>query len=255
MNKKVLLLAIVLLMISISLYLLKQKGDERALVVEPITIEYQASYVRMSLDDLITESDLIVIGDLKTVHASRWNTPDGKRPEGISARSILPDHVIFTDLNINVNQIIKGDVRQKNARIRSLGGNVDNDQMIADKIIPEMGKTYLLFLSLDVRGSTANIGPGHYWITGGGFQGMYEIVSDKAISKTDEWALDELIAYIQKTLFTESPSPALSPVPTELLIETLTPSLTITPTELLTEMPVELPTQTSTPTETVSPTP
>lgn len=249
MNKKTLLLTIALITIPILAYVWIQKNDGRESITnarrEPITIVYHASYERLLIDELITESDLIVIGNLKTIHAGRWNTSDGKRPEGDLAQGIKPGNHIFTDMDFDVAQLLKGDTQQKNVRIRSLGGIVEGDRMVADKIIPDMDKTYLLFLDLGRAGSTNNIVTGHYWITGGGFQGMYEIVGDKAISKVDEWDINELIAYIQKSLSTEVPSSTLTPTPTELLIETPTPSPA--PIELSTEIPL--------PTETVSPTP
>ncbi len=173
------------------------KGKE--VVVEPITIISNPSYVRMSLDEIIYESDLIVIGNVNTIYASRWNTPDGKRPGGDSSQRFMPGDVIFTDMDFSITQLIKGDAQQKTARIRTLGGVVDEVQMTADKIIPELNKTYLLFLDLDTLGSTAEIIAGHYWITGGGFQGLYEIVDNKAVSTNDEWTLGGLIAYIQNS--------------------------------------------------------
>lgn len=243
MNKKILLLTIALIIIPVVAYVWIPKNDVREPITdakrEPITIVYHASYERLSLDELITESDLIVIGNLKTIHASLWNTPDGKRPEGDPAQGIKPGSLIFTDMDFDVAQLLKGDTQLKNARIRSIGGIVEGDRMVADKIIPEMNKTYLLFLNLNKRGSTANIIPGHYWITGGGWQGLYEITSNKAISKVDEWNLDELIAYIQNKL---SEPPTSTTISTE-------PAVTETP------LPAELPTQTPLLEETITPTP
>jgi hypothetical protein len=48
-------------------------------------------------------------------------------------------------------------------------------------------------------GSTADIDPGHY-IFLGSIQGVYKVVNDRAISYRDEWALEELVAYIEKSL-------------------------------------------------------
>lgn len=253
MNKKTLYPMVILIVIPILMFLLRPIKDER----EPITITVHASYETMSIDDLISKSDLIVIGSLNTIHASRWNTPDGRRP----VEKITPDKIIFTDIDFNVTQFIKGKIQQENARIRSVGGTVEGDRVITDNVIPEKNKTYLLFLYLDTVGSTAKIVPGHYWIRGTGAQGLYEIIGGKAISASDEWNLDELIAYIQKSISTETLSPTLTPTPTELSTETLTPSPTLTPAELLIEtitplpVPTDLPTQTLLPTETTTPSP
>ncbi len=243
-------------MLLVLIYAFLIREEER----DPIIITAYSSYELLSLDDLIAESDLIVVGKLDSVYPSRWNTPNGRLPRGTTVYSITSDKMIFTDVNINLTQIIKGEKNQNVVRIRSLGGVVEQDQMIADDVIPEFGKNYLLFLSQEIR-PTENFDPIHYWTFG--YQGIYEITDGKAVSVKDEWILEDLIAYIQESLSTEIPSLTLSPVPTELLIETLTPFLAptetpllaVTPTELLTETPTELPTQTPTPTETVSPTP
>ncbi|MFZ5858594.1 MAG: hypothetical protein ACOYZ6_17335 [Chloroflexota bacterium] len=198
-GKKTLGLIISVLFVIIGVSLLVSKEDDR----EPITIEQHASYVLMSLDELIDTSDLIAIGNLDTVNKSRWNTPNGRRPDGNPAKAITPDLVIFTDLDFGITRILKGDPKQNNARIRTLGGEVEGDRMISHDIVPEKDKTYLLFLRLDKSGSTANIDPGHYWITGGGFQGLYEITGDRAISSADERALEDLIIYIQNALDTK----------------------------------------------------
>jgi hypothetical protein len=196
MYKKSLVIIISVIVISLTIYGLASKEKEE----EPITINSHPSYIRLSIDELIRESDLIVIGNVNNVLPSRWNTPNGKRPEGNPAQAITPDMVIFTDMNFRITRFIKGEAKQGIARIRTLGGVVNDDRMIADDSIPKTDKTYLLFLDLDTLGSTAQIDPGHYWITGGGFQGLYEIVDDRAISTMDEWALEDLISYIQKAL-------------------------------------------------------
>ena len=193
MNRKMLIVAF-----AIALILTSCSSGKNA-ETEPITIMANPSYVEMSIDNLISDSDLIVIGNLNTIYPSRWSTSDGKRSGDNSSAS---GEIIFTDMDFNITQMIKGDVQQKAARIRTLGGVVDEVQMIADNVIPEMNKTYLLFLGLDTLGSTAQIIPDHYMIKGGGFQGLYEIVGDKAISADEEWVLDELIAYIETSLST-----------------------------------------------------
>jgi hypothetical protein len=64
---------------------------------EPIIIKSSPSYVEMTLDILINEADLIVIGGVETIFPGRWNTPDGKLPKGITVDTITPDKIIFTD--------------------------------------------------------------------------------------------------------------------------------------------------------------
>lgn len=234
MNKKILTAIAVLAGLTIFLYSLMAKDDKR----DPIIITSNPSYIEMKLDYLITEADLIVIGNPNTINPSRWNTPDGKLPRGTTVNTISPNMVIFTDVIFRIEDTIKGLVNQNTVRIRSVGGMVGEDKMIVSGIASlEMGKSYLLFLGEDTTGGTANIDPGHYFVRGG-LQGLYEIFGGKAISLREEWQLEELIAYIQKSLSAEALLPTLTPAPTELLIETLTPSPTQTP----------LPTETTTPT-------
>lgn len=247
MPKKIFIFVSLFVGFVILYFLINSKVETR----EPIIITSYGSYQEMSLDDLIVDSNLIVIGQLISVRPSHWNTVDGKLPKEITIDTITPDKVILTDFNFKIDQTIKGDFNQKVVLIRTLGGVVGNDQMIYNSVLKEI-KTenyYLLFLFQDKR-PLDHFDEAHYWVNGG-YQGLYEIIDGRAISKVDKWDIDELIAYIQKSLSAESPSPVLSPVPTEFLIETLTPLPTASPTELLTEIP----TQTPTLTETASPTP
>lgn len=195
MNKKNLITIAAIIGITILFYSLTIKKDTR----EPIIIKSNASYAEMSLDTLINEADLIVIGNLDVVYPARWNTSDGKLSKGTTVNTITPDKVIFTDVNFSVDQILKGQSDQKTVRIRSLGGIVGQDQMIVSGVASlETGKTYLLFLGRDT-GSTADIDPGHYFVRGG-LQGLYQISDGKAISVKDEWQLEDLIIHIQNSL-------------------------------------------------------
>jgi hypothetical protein len=269
MSKKILTSIVVLAGLTVFVYLLFVKDDKK----KPIIIISNASYIGMTLDDLITEADLIVVGNPDTISPSRWNTSDGKLPREVTVHTITPDMVIFTDVNFKVDQIIKGKSEKNIIRIRSLGGSVGEDQMVVSGVASlEIGKTYLLFLGQDI-GPTANIDPGYYLVRGG-LQGLYEVFDGKAISITNEWQIDELIAYIQKSLLNETSSPMPSPtfveetpmsspvpsveasietaassptpVPAEVLGET--PSPTEVPAELGTETPMETPIPVDTPT-------
>jgi len=192
MSKKILTAVVILMGLTALLYILTAREDKR----EPIIITSNASYIEMPLDTLIAEADLIVIGNLDTIHPSRWNTLDGKLPDGITVQTITPDKVIFTDIDFNVNQIMKGQSDQNAVRIRSLGGVVEQDQMIVSGAASlEKDKPYLLFLGQDTN-SAADIDSVHYFVLGG-LQGLYQISNGKAISFRDEWQLEELIAYIQ----------------------------------------------------------
>ncbi|HLA07558.1 MAG TPA: hypothetical protein VJ022_08950, partial [Anaerolineales bacterium] len=113
-------------------------------------------------------------------------------------------------------KFLKGEVSVPVIRIRIFGGQVGEDRMIvSDAPSYEIGKTYLLFLFSDT-GPTADIVPGAYY----GTSSPYEIKDGKAVSLGDEWLLEDLIAYIEKSL----PGESASPIPTETLTETPIPA-------------------------------
>jgi hypothetical protein len=239
MNKKIWITVIAVVGIAILLNTLNKNKRE------PIIITSNASYPEMSLDTLINESDLIVIGVVDKVHSSRWNTLDGKLPVGLTIHTITPDKVIFTDINFKADQVLKGQGNQKAVRIRTLGGTVENDQMIVNGTASfELGNTYLLFLGLDT-GATADINPGHYFVRGG-LQGLYKVFNGKATNLKDEWFLEDLIAYIEQALSSETIPVAETPV---LITDIPDPTETSTPTpaELSTETPLASDTPIGTP--------
>jgi hypothetical protein len=91
----------------------------------------------------------------------------------------------------------------------------------------------------------ANVDPGAF-ISINSNTATYEIVDGKAISADDEWLLEELIAYIEKSLSGEAPFSDVVTVETPVSF-TDTPTLTPIPTELLTETPLPEETSTVTP--------
>ena len=223
-----------------------------------VSLGSDALLIKFSLDDMIKEADLIVIGEVKTTLPSRWNGPNGNDPKNASPEEISRARGLFTDSLISINQILKGDVKQAVVRVRSFTGETENVRWVNDSepsYVVE--KTYLLFLAKD-SGATAKIDAGDY-VSVGAYQGVFEIVNDKAISRDEEWFIEDLIAYIENSLSGEVPSPPL--VPTEVLIETplsLTASPAPTDLVLQTPLPTEtplLPVETSALTETPTPVP
>lgn len=166
---------------------------------EPIIITSYASLEKMSIDDLIDKSDLVVIGWVDTIYPSRWNTLDGNLPNDVTVETISSDMVIFTDVSFSISEILKGKIEQSQVRVRTFGGEVKQDRMmISGEPLLIAGQTYLLFLSPDT-GLTSEIEPGHFLVTGA-IQGAYQVSGDKAISASDEWLLQDLVDYIRKSL-------------------------------------------------------
>jgi hypothetical protein len=170
--------------------------NERA----PITITSYVSVARMSLDDLISQADLIVIGEFTSFRPGRWSTPNGELPESATLESVSRQHlVIFTDVDFHADQFLKADRNSPILRVRIFGGQAGQDSMIiSSEPTITAGKTYLLFLYQDT-GSTASIDPGDFLILGG-IQGTYEIMGNEAISADDKWVLEDLVIYIQNAL-------------------------------------------------------
>lgn len=193
---------------------------------EPIIITRYASVAEMSLEEIITESDLIVIGEFISILPSRWSTDNGRLPGNATIDSVSQQRLtIFTDSIFQVNQYLKGETQNSTIRIRTFGGQVGQDRMIVSGGLSyKTEQAYLLFLSHDT-GATADIDPGDFLATGV-YQGVYEILDGKAKSREDEWSLEELLAHIEQSLSAEIP---------------------ISPTETLTETPFPTETPTSTP--------
>jgi len=176
----------------------------------PIMFGSSASVIHYSMDDMIKGSELIVIGEVKINLPSQWKDANGKGSRRASPADIARAHGLFTDSIISVTQTLKGDNVKPNVRVRNFSGEIENIRWIGESE-PSLiiGKTYLFFLRKDI-GATAKVDPGDY-LSVGAYQGVYEIVDGKAISKTDSRNLDELIAYIQNKL-SETPTPTTAPV-------------------------------------------
>lgn len=168
---------------------------------EPIIFSGEnGSLAEMDIDDLILESNLIAIGEFDSIPPSRWNTSDGKLPENVTSNTIREDRLfIYTEQIFQPRDILKADPQERDVLVRSFGGQVGKDIMeVSDlEVTYTTEQEYLLFLSYypdRVEDDT----PGYY-ITSGSIQGVYKIVDGMAVSFRDEWALDELVAYIQSS--------------------------------------------------------
>lgn len=166
---------------------------------EPTTIQVSGATVARDLVDFIADSDVIAIGIVEDVAPSRWSTENGRLPPGTAAESVPMNATIFTDSTFNVARVLKGEVETSRLRIRTFGGTVgDVTLTVEGDEAPRAGQEYLLFL-VDDTGSTATIGPTHYLALGGAYD-RFEIHQGKAISGSDEWALEVITACIDETL-------------------------------------------------------
>lgn len=178
---------------------------------EPITITAYVSEADLSLDDLISLADLIVIGNFEKANPGRWSTSDGKLPDTATIDLVSQERLsIFTDWDFHIVKSIKGESLRPIISVRTFGGQVGEDRMIvSDTPSYEIGKTYLLFLFLET-GPTSDVAPGAYY----GTSSPYEIMDGKAVSADDEWLLEDLIVYIEKSLSGESSETTETPTAT-----------------------------------------
>lgn len=196
--------------------------------------------VGYTIDDLIKKSEIIVIGEVDNKLPSQWLGGNQGDLKNASPEDIARARGLFTDSLISINQILKGDFKEPFVRVRSFIGETalvtwHNDSE-TDFIIQ---KSYLLFLKKD-EGATATVNPGDY-ISLGAYQGVYEIIGNKAISRRDEWLLEDLIAYIQKVLSEPAETQNES-------ITVETPISTVMPETITTETTPEIPLEDITPT-------
>jgi hypothetical protein len=205
-------------------------GEETTSTEEQVTIRVDASIERKTLDELIAESTLIVIGELETVYPSRWSTADGKFPTDAWIEDVMDamrDYTIYTEVDILVTRVLKGELAGKTVRVRTFGGQVGQVRLVIEgypsvvgqvRVRPdierypsfEFGRTFLLFLHPDA-GLGCDVGAEHLTLRGA-IQGMFTISDGKAISIRDEFPLDELLARIQEgALWTPAPTATFSP--------------------------------------------
>ncbi len=167
---------------------------------EPIIITEHGLLEKKTINDFIAEAELILIGTVNTVFSSRWDTVSGDIPPEWTLEDIYEaDAGIFTDTSISIDQLLKGNFGNSIVRVRSFHGEVGNVQWLSD-VEPAFteGSSYVLFLVQD-DGPTAGVDPGDY-ISVNAVDAIYIITDGIATSPTDEWVLEDLIAYIQTAL-------------------------------------------------------
>jgi hypothetical protein len=77
--------------------------------------------IALTHEDLSNYSDKIVIGTVKEMLPSRWNTIDGKEPD-VDAES-GSFNLIYTDFIVSVDKYLKNPSSSKEIIVRLEGGN------------------------------------------------------------------------------------------------------------------------------------
>lgn len=186
--------------------------------IEPVTITHNSSIELLTIDEKIERSEIVVVGLVMNVLPSQWLAPNGKELKNATPEEIFQSGGLFTDSLISVEQMLKGNYDKPVVRVRSFVGETEKVRWVdSGQPTYKSESLYLFFLKKDT-GPSASVNPGDYMSVNSD-TAIYEIINGKAISADDEWVLEELIAYIQKSLVSDMPLSILSPVPTESLTE------------------------------------
>jgi hypothetical protein len=163
----------------------------------PLYSESSASLVPLNSEELSNNSYTILIGTVKEIKPSKWNSVDGKRPNGIDSFSL--EHLIYTDIIISVDKYLKNPLPSKEVTVRIDGGTVGNDTYEA---MYEPGfkanEKVLLYLMEDVTNRTKDISPEHFKVTGY-MQGKFTLTDNgKAIRPGENFSQNELLSKIKE---------------------------------------------------------
>lgn len=164
---------------------------------KPITIGISGSLEEYSYNDLNNHADTILIGKVKEILPSRWNSIDGQMNK--SVLEINPGELIYTDIIIIVDKYLKNSLSSDEVTVRVVGGTIGNITMSSD-IEPsfESGEKVLLYLSNDTYPYTKDIGSEHFVVTGY-VQGKFRLTDDgKAVRYDKTVSQDELLSTIKE---------------------------------------------------------
>lgn len=167
-------------------------------VEEPITSSMSASLPALNHMELNNYSDTIVIGTVKEILLSKWNTADGKRPANTD-EAFSPSCLIYTDVVISIDEYLKNPLSSEEITVRVEGGTVGNDALTAeDEPSLETGEKVLLYLVKDSSPGTKDIAPEHFRVTGL-LQGKYTLNDDGTATRPGEdTTLDDLLSTIKE---------------------------------------------------------
>jgi hypothetical protein len=153
----------------------------------------------LTIDDLIKEAEIIVMGRVEERLPSLWKNQRQGKPQDATADEIFMAEGLFTDSVFAVAETIKGGGLPPTIRVRMFTGETEQVRW-SSPTEPDykVGSVYLLFLVADF-GPTQTVDPGDY-IAVNAIDGVYEIIDDRAVSKKDEWNLNDLLEYIRNKL-------------------------------------------------------
>ncbi|AKB83312.1 hypothetical protein MSBR3_2734 [Methanosarcina barkeri 3] len=163
----------------------------------PLYGETSASLVPLSPEELNNDSYTIIIGTVKEINPSKWNSIDGKRPDGVDSFSL--ENFIYTDITISVDEYLKNPLSSKEVTVRVDGGTVGNDTLEANHEPSfKTDEKVLLYLTNDLANHSKDIKPEHFKVTGC-MQGKFTLTDDgKAVRRGKTVSQEELLSTIKE---------------------------------------------------------
>ncbi|MDK2827030.1 MAG: hypothetical protein PWQ44_2210, partial [Methanolobus sp.] len=146
---------------------------------EGLNVGISGSMEALSIEDLVSQSDIIIAGTVTGAYPSRWNTADGQRPDKSNDElDIGTGDMIYTDIGVHVNKYLKNPLDTGDLQITMDGGTVGNDSIwVEDNPSFEYGENVLLFLNW-------KSGRDEMTVTGG-YQGKFTMINDTTAVRGD----------------------------------------------------------------------
>ncbi len=197
-------LSMMILILSFSGYISNTQNQEVEQNYDSVTIPMSGEIPALSLNELADQSEAIVIGTVKEISPSRWNTPDGKR-RGKTVDDIGEFDTMYTDISISVEKYLKGSLNKDEVIVRTEGGE-DNYTIVTVDYEPSFkeGEKVLVYLRSDTYPFTKDVGQSHYVVTGYS-QGKFSLTDDGIALRPYEEPLkqDELVKAIESGNYSE----------------------------------------------------
>ncbi|WP_445475933.1 hypothetical protein ACT9XH_04160 [Methanococcoides methylutens] len=170
-------------------------GDQASANSDKVTLSVSSSLEYVSPEEMSSMSDVILMGTVKKVLPSEWNTEDGERPTDDIYE--LEWYDIYTDVVITVDEYLKNPLPEKEVIVRTLGGEKDIISIdVEDEPSFTPGEKVFLYLKNDTWPRTMDHGPEHFVVTGVS-QGKFTLTDDgNATSFGESLTLDELLGTI-----------------------------------------------------------
>ncbi|MEZ5334530.1 MAG: hypothetical protein R2741_04455 [Methanolobus sp.] len=117
-----------------------------------MNVDISISMEALSIEDLVSQSDIIIAGTVTGAYPSRWNTADKQRPnKSNDEMDIGTGDMIYTDIGVHVNKYLKNPLDTGDLQVTIDGGNVGNDTIwVEDSPSFKYGEKVLLF-ELEIR--------------------------------------------------------------------------------------------------------